>query len=157
VGAIALLSLACGSSRNAATNQPTPVARASVAATNVTSATSTPGSGMATTPATAVSPAASTVAMTFSPPGGSAPWSNVANGCHGVPLPPGAEQPKASDTGVTATEIKLGSTFALTGSAASYLPIIKTIQDCFAAINDEGGHLRPQAQPDRQGRPVPRR
>jgi len=143
--ALATLALSCGSN-NKTNNQATTATKAPAASASATQATTSAATSAATaaatkaaSPAAAGSPSAGAVAMTFSPPGGSAPWSNVANGCHGVPLPPGAEQPKASDVGVTPTEIKVGATAALTGPASSYAPIIKTIQDCFNAINAEGG------------------
>lgn len=65
--------------------------------------------------------------MSFAPPDGSAPWSNAADGCHGAKAPAGAPAPRASDTGVSATEIRLGSVFGITGAGAVYEPIIKVI------------------------------
>jgi len=56
-----------------------------------------------------------------------------------VKAPAGADAPKASDTGITPTEIHLGTTQPLSGAATSYVPIIKTMQACFAQVNAEGG------------------
>src|SRR5579875_522893 len=143
-----VLAVSCGSNNNKSTNNQPAAASATkaasaaatqAAATSAATSAATAAATKAASPAAAGSPSAGAVAMTFSPPGGSAPWSNVADGCHGVPLPPGAEQPKASDVGVTPTEIKLGSTFGLTGAGSSYAPIIKVVQDCFNAINADGG------------------
>jgi branched-chain amino acid transport system substrate-binding protein len=89
--------------------------------------------------ATSTASAGATAAQTFAPPGGSADWVNVADGCHGVKAPANAEARKASDTGVTIDEIKLGTTQALTGPASVYAPIVKVMQDCFDLVNKDGG------------------
>ncbi len=127
----------CSSSANKSNGNSVPASAASAAATVARPpATANPA---AATAAKASSPTAAALAQTFVPPGGSAPWVNVADGCHGVPAPGNAEARKASDTGVTADEIKLGTTQTLTGSASVYAPIVKTIQDCFALVNKDGG------------------
>jgi branched-chain amino acid transport system substrate-binding protein len=138
------VALGCGSKNNATpspTTGATIKATASTTGTTVATAAAASPSAAPTTMSSAATPlpGMAAVAMSFSPPGGSAPWSNIADGCHGVPLPPGAEQPKASDTGVTPTEIKLGTTMPLTGPASSYSAYIKVMQNCFNAINADGG------------------
>src|SRR5487761_896544 len=45
----------------------------------------------------------------------------------------------ATDTGVTATEIKIGGTFPLTGSASFYYSVAKGATAYFAYINQEKG------------------
>ncbi|MHB8577366.1 MAG: ABC transporter substrate-binding protein [Dehalococcoidia bacterium] len=114
---------------SAAASAPAPAASAAASKAAGTAAVAAGGSPVAS----------GAVAETFKGPGGNAPWVNVADGCHGVKAPAGAEAPKASDTGVTPTEIKLGTTFALSGPTSVYSPIIKTIQDCFNAVNADGG------------------
>lgn len=135
VSLVAALFAGVSCSSNSGTNNKV----AQVASTAASAATTTILSPSLATPATVASPATSTVAQTFSPPGGSAAWANVADGCHGVKAPGNADGRKASDTGVTADEIKLGTTQALTGPASVYAPIVRLMQDCFAVVNKDGG------------------
>src|SRR5579883_131245 len=151
------LSVSCSSSNNNSnSNKPSnsgaPAASSATqaSATSPTAASAPSATRASASPAAASSPGAAstsgspaagvqTVAKTFNPPGGSADWSSGATGCHGVKAPPGAEAPKASDTGITPTEIHLGTTQPLSGSAVTYRPIIQTIQACFNQVNAEGG------------------
>ncbi|HLZ70927.1 MAG TPA: ABC transporter substrate-binding protein [Dehalococcoidia bacterium] len=123
-----------------------PAASAAAAATKAPAASAAAAASAAPAASAAAntsgSPAAGgvqTVAKTFNPPGGSADWLSGASGCHGVKAPAGAEAPKASDTGITPTEIHLGTTQPLSGAAVGYIPIIKTMQACFNQVNAEGG------------------
>ncbi len=76
----------------------------------------------------------------YSPPGGSAPWADRADGCQGVSLPPGSPAPMASDVGVTTSELLLGTTQPLTGGQDfSNTAVIDTIKACFDAVNATGG------------------
>lgn len=148
LAAAVTFAVGCSSNNNKSTSNTTTNAPATTAATRAASAAAAPSTA-ATTARSAGSPAAATtggspaaggaVAMTFQPPGGSADWANLADGCHGVKAPAGAEARKASDTGVTESEIKLGSAFGLTGPGSVYAPIIKTISKCFDLINADGG------------------
>ena len=145
----AIFAISCGSNNNNSnSNKPSnnaPAASASAAATKAattaaTTAATSAASAAAASPKAGGSPAAGgPVAQTFTPPGGSAAWAAAGAGCHGIPLPAGADKTTASDTGVTPTEIKLGSTFGLTGAGSTYVPIIKVVQDCFNQVNAEGG------------------
>jgi hypothetical protein len=131
-----------GGNANKAVSNTAATQAATQAATRAATPATTASAGTAGSPAAAAAGSAAAggaVAMTFQPPGGSAAWSNNAEGCHGAKAPAGAEAPKASDTGVTPTDIKLGSAFGLTGPGSVYAPIIKVIQACFNAINADGG------------------
>ena len=146
---LAAFSVSCGSNNNNSSSNTGSSKPASSVATQAAAAATQPASpsqaaavsSAAPTQAAAVaSPGAiTTVAQTFKAPGGSADWSSGAAGCHGVKAPAGAEAPKASDVGITPTEIKLGTTQPLSGPASTYSPIIKTIQACFNAVNADGG------------------
>ncbi|MHB8576213.1 MAG: ABC transporter substrate-binding protein [Dehalococcoidia bacterium] len=127
--------VSCSSKTNNGANNKAASSAVNAAAT---AAKPVPSTASAGTPAPGTSPAA-VIAQSFAPSGGSAAWVNVADGCHGVKAPANAEALKASDTGVTTTEIKLGTTQALSGSASIYAPIVKVMQDCFAVVNKEGG------------------
>lgn len=101
---------------------------------------------LAVPPAPAMAPSATPMSNgidrtgTYLPPGGSAPWSTRAEGCKGVPLPDDAEPARASDTGVTPDEIRLGTTQPLTGNqSVLYLPNIKGFMACIDAVNAGGG------------------
>ena len=134
-GLIAVLAVAVSCSSNTTSTTKSPTTAAQTAATKAATAVT----GAANTGAAAGSAAAGTVQATFQAPGGSAPWASVADGCRGAKAPAGADALKASDTGVSTSEIKLGTTFALSGPASAYAPIVKVLQDCFDAVNADGG------------------